>query len=513
MSLLTAVLTELASAFTAPVHALPLDVFRVLAGLMGFTYFARVFYDTPDLSSPDGLIDHGLCRRVFPPTRLSFFHPRIPGALFRPVFFVACLASLLVVIGWHPRIAAAVLFVIAVSTYRWNLFAVYVDDGIAHLVFFWLVLLPVGSTLDLPGLIAQGPGAFDAWATVTVPGAGVRALMANMALVYVVAGAYKFTSPMWRDGTALHAILKMPISRTPDFWRAEHGLFLRVGNYWALVMEPLLAFMYFLPPYSVLKWVLVASAVGFHAGIIATMKIPFANLSMLAAIPIAVGPETMQWIFGQPIPATGVVHPLSLPETIAVALVVILASMILLEMLRSWSVDNLPLWKTHMSGFLGNPLCILLWLVGIAQSYRLFDWIDSRNYHVRYEVYVTSRRDPGRKVTIDPKRLFPRSLRHLLLQSYLVGNVWLQLPDEQRTEVRDSLLERHAHRFARRNPDADSVEVFAIAQRVTSDNLELTRGERRLLMRFRCRGGRAVLEEAAPMDLASHEAEEAVCAA
>jgi hypothetical protein len=132
--------------------------------------------------------------------------------------------------------------------------------------------------------------------------------------------------------------------------------------------------------------------------------------------------------------------------------------------------------------------------VGIAQSYRLFDWIDTRNYHVSYEVYRYSKGSSGERHSIDPDALFPRSLRHLLLQSYLVGNVWLQIDSEQLGEVRMSLLDRHAQRFARRDPGAGTIEVFSHVQRVTRENLSLKRAERSLLMRFHFEDGSAVLD-------------------
>lgn len=477
----------------APVHALPLDVFRILAGLVAFAYFSRILYDVPDLSSEDGLIDHGLCRRVFPPTRLSLFRPGIPTPVFHGIYVCACVASLAVAAGFHPRIGAAALFLIAVSAYRWNLFAVYVDDAIAHLLCLWVVLLPVGRTLTLDQWQANGFRFDPTWTSVVVPGASVRAFLANMALVYLVAGLYKFTSPMWRDGTALHAILRMPIARFPDFWKPRHDGLLRAGNAWALFMEPLFAFMFISPVNSALKWFLALSAAAFHVGIVLTLKIPFANLAMLGAIPLALGPEMMLMGWGLPQPQASTALPLAWNDITGVLLVTLLASMVLWELIRSRALDNLPLWKTHMSGFLGNPICVFLWLVGLAQSYRLFDWIDSRNYHVRYEVRVSRSPYAGPAERLDPRELFPRSLRHLLLQSYIVGNVWLQLSPTQRDQVRSSLLDRHAQRFARRHHDIREVEVFAITQRVTPDNLDLTMGKRTLLMRFACADGRATM--------------------
>ena len=99
--------------------------------------------------------------------------------------------------------------------------------------------------------------------------------------------------------------------------------------------------------------------------------------------------------------------------------------------------------------------------------------------------------DAGRLV--DPEPLFPQSMRHLLLQSYLIGNIWLQLSPERLEAVRRSLLVRHARRYARAHPEAGTIDVVAVVQRVTADNLELTRGEPRPLMRFTCQGGDAVM--------------------
>ena len=154
-----------------------------------------------------------------------------------------------------------------------------------------------------------------------------------------------------------------------------------------------------------------------------------------------------------------------------------------------------------------NPVRALLWMVGIFQSYRLFDWVDARNYHVRFEVTrvsaaasadVDGAPEPATPsepaAPLDPDALFPRSMRHLLLRSYLVGNIWMRMSPGQLERVRRSLLVRHARRYARTHPDAGTIEAVAVVQRVTKDNLELTRGERRPMMRFTCRGGRAIMD-------------------
>ena len=481
---------------TAPVHALPLDIGRIIIGGVLFFYFLGALRQARDFSDPDGLIDHRLSMRLLPPTRLSLFQPGMPGVLFRVVFLGACVASLFVVAGYHPRAAAFFLFLAAVSNYRWNVLVAYLDDAIIHIFCLWLVLLPVGHTLTLQDLLAGGPAAAGEWVSATVPGLAPRAFLANMVLVYLVAGLYKFTSPMWRDGSAMHAALRMPIARAPGFWTLRWRLPLRLVNHASLMMEPLFALIFVLPAGSIAKWPLVAGALFFHLGIALTLKIPYSNLAMLGALPLALGPEIMHGWLGLPPLQEAAALGLSPSGVVAVALVVLLVLMLLWDIVDT----RTRLMERYSSRGWHNPAHALLWMGGIFQSYRLFDWVDARNYHVRFEVRGVGDADAGRHVAdadagrlVDPEPLFPQSMRHLLLQSYLIGNIWLQLSPERLEAVRRSLLVRHARRYARAHPEAGTIDVVAVVQRVTADNLELTRGEPRPLMRFTCQGGDAVM--------------------
>ena len=486
---------------TADIHALPLDIGRIIVGGVLFVYFLNTLRQARDFSDPDGLIDHRLVCLLFPPTRVSLFQPGMPGVLFRAVFVCACVAALMVVAGFHPRPAGAFLFLAALSTLRWNVLAAYLDDAMIHIFCLWIVLLPVGSTLNVPDLIAgaSGGGAgtpvTDTWLAASVPGAAPRAFIANMALVYIVAGLYKFTSPMWRDGSAMHSALRMPIARAPGFWTLGWRTPLRLVTWAALILEPLLALIFVLPPGSALKWLLVAGAIVFHLGIALTLKIPYSNSAMLAAIPLALAPEIMQgWLGTPPVVGAGTAATAANAAAanaspgpagwIALALVALIVIQVV------WEAANTGrrLRPRYSSSGWDNPVRALLWMAGIFQSYRLFDWVDERNHHVRFEV---TRVGPG--TPLDPDALFPQTMRHLLLQSYLVGNIWMRMSPDQLEQVRRSLLIRHARRYARTHPDAGTIEAVAIVQRVTAENLELTRGERQPLMRFTCRGDDAVM--------------------
>ena len=493
------------------IHALPLDIGRIIVGGVLFVYFFNTLRQARDFSDPDGLIDHGLLCRLFPPIRVSLFQPGMPGVLFRAVFVCACVAALMVVAGLHPRPAGVFLFLAALSTLRWNVLASYLDDAMIHIFCLWIVLLPVGSTLNVPDLIAGASGepatglgsaaaagtpVLDTWLAATVPGAAPRAFIANMALVYIVAGLYKFTSPMWRDGSAMHSALRMPIARAPEFWTLCWRTPLRLVTWAALILEPLFALIFVLPPGSALKWLLVAGAIVFHLGIALTLKIPYSNSAMLAAIPLALAPEIMQgWLGVAPPDGTGTAATTAEGAATSVGLgpagwiALSLVALIVIQIVWEAANTGRRLRPRYSSSGWDNPVRALLWMFGIFQSYRLFDWVDERNHHVRFEVT----RVGGDDAPTDADALFPRTMRHLLLQSYLVGNIWMRMSPGQLDQVRRSLLIRHARRYARAHPDAGTIDAVAIVQRVTKDNLELTQGVRQPHMRFTFRGGNAVM--------------------
>jgi hypothetical protein len=52
--------------------ALPIDVFRILVGLLCFAYFLNLLQQVADFSSPDGLLDHALLQQMYGFTRLGF---------------------------------------------------------------------------------------------------------------------------------------------------------------------------------------------------------------------------------------------------------------------------------------------------------------------------------------------------------------------------------------------------------------------------------------------------------
>lgn len=489
-----------------PVDALPLDLFRILIGLLSLAYFIRTLLEAPDYSGPRGLIDHELSIAVFPFTSMGLFRPGMPLLLFQSIFVIACIASLAVVAGYRVKVSAAVLYAIAVSTYRWNFLVMYVDDVVMHLTLFWLLLLPLGRTLVLTELLSQRTQAWRRWKTITVPGAAVRCFLWNVALIYLVAGLWKWTSPMWRNGTALYAVLQLPIAWTPDFWSARLLPLLKALNYAALLLETIVPVIIFLPKGHRAKYALLLALLAFHCGMMLTLQIPFANLACIAATVVLFGPELMSWLrrprtLASSIEPTAETATIGLSGAIAIAFVITLTlAMLSSIVLPEWRmpVRRRPPVASDDAGWDGlHPLqkafFTPLWIAGLCQQYQLFNWIDERNYAVRYDAF-----DRAGAHRIDPAAIFLPTTRGSLLQAYVHGISWMQIPSYRREQLRKSIYIRSASRYCREVAGSSDVEVYSTLRRIDASNphSSLNAGEQNhaLLMQFRCRDGAPLMQ-------------------
>jgi hypothetical protein len=460
-------------------YALPLDVFRVLVGCLCVVYFLRLLLEVRDFSSPDGLLDHELLSHILWFTRLSLFHPGLGTAFFYGVYGLACLGACSLVLGYRVKLWAAVLFVIAVSHYRWNFIVMFVDDAIIHLLLFWLLLLPVGKTLCWREFWQQRQHCLERWSQVTVPGTALRCFLGNVCLVYLVAGLWKLESPIWRQGFALYAVLRLPMAYAPDFWGPQHLPLLQVGTYLALVVEPLLPLLLTRRPGHPLKWLGLLVQLGFHLGIAVTLRVPLANIGLLASAVLFFREELMHRVLQRQ--EDTVMLPQAQRFDRAGRLAIALLLVLILAMMR-----RLPgIGVVHM------PAYALLWMVGIAQEYQLFNWIDTKNYYVEHR--VTSHVPGSVPAPLDPTTIFPQSMRGVLLQTYLHNVRWMLLPRQHRRILQQRIIERLAQRFCRTHPMARNITVSSVITRIRPDDVALTRGRKQFWMHFQCLHAQATL--------------------
>ncbi|HEX7122189.1 MAG TPA: hypothetical protein VF178_07440, partial [Gemmatimonadaceae bacterium] len=313
-------------------YGLPIQLFRVVVGLLAAVYFMRLLREVGDFSAADGLIDHAIVQSVYPETRVSLFQAGMPTIVIVVAMVIALAATVGIVIGWRTKLCAAIALVVAASTYRWNFIVMYLDDAVVHLLLFWLLLLPVapdGQSLGLGALVRAPRAAMARWSTVVVPGTAVMCLMVNIALMYVIAGIWKYDSPLWREGYGLFAALRLPVAAMPDLWGPEHVPMLRLANWAVMAVEPFMALPLFLPPHHRLKLIGGVLFASFHLFILATLGLPFAMLGLLSTLIIFFGPEITSGAArraGAPVPPALITQPsLTRAGRLAIAFVIVLA--------------------------------------------------------------------------------------------------------------------------------------------------------------------------------------------
>ena len=467
------------------VPALPVDLFRVLVGMLAATHFVRLLVETPQISSPDGLIDHALVLDMYWYTRIGLFQAGTPGWVFPVAYAIGLAASALVIVGWRPRLGALIALVIAASAYRWNFIVMYLDDAVVHVMLFWLLLLPVGRTLTLAGL--RDPAARAAWARLRVSGVAVRCLLVHVCWIYFIAGVWKLDSELWRGGFGLYASMKVAVARMPEVWTPAHLPLLRWIDWLVMAVEPVLPLPLLLRRGHPLKWVGAAGFVGFNAFIAATLGITWAICGLTATLVLFFAEEIAAGAAGASAPPPPAAAPL--PAAVAPAPPAPpaarrgsraeAAAVVFLARIKTATARHIP-----VAGALNQPAYAALWMVGVGQDYRLFNWIDRVAYQVRTDVTVT--RPDGSPGTLPPDAL-PGGFRALLLRGYEHGIRWLLIPDQRGFQLRLALARRQASWACRYATEPGTrVDIVSTVHPIRPDNLELAPTRRVRIAEFRC---------------------------
>jgi hypothetical protein len=436
------------------------QLFRIGIGVLATAYCIRLLTEVRDFSALDGLIDHALVQAVYPETRVSLFQAGTPSFVITIALGIALLASVGIVLGWRTRVCAAIALVVAASTYRWNFIVMYLDDAVVHLMLFWLLLLPVEPSLGLREAARDPRHALAKWSAMTVPGTAVMCLKLNVALMYLLAGLWKFDSPLWRSGHGLYVSLRLPVAAMPDVWGPEWVPLLRVANWMVMIIEPFMALPLFLRPGHPMKAVGGALFTGFHLFILLTLGLPYAMSGLMMTSILFFGPElcaaTARWSGAASPAPLGTLPGLTRRSRVAIAFLVVL----FLATTR----------RIPVVGALNVPAYGVLWMAGVAQDYRLFNWIDRVNFDV--ETSVIELDGNGGSVPVPASAKYPSSFRSKLLLAYLHDIRWLRLPRADRPRMRASIATRLAAWYCRHNQPAHPVLIASEIYRLVPTGRE-----------------------------------------
>ena len=386
--------SRIKSWFYTETWALPLDIFRIIFGVLCITYFYSLFNDIPDFSSQNGLINHDYFLKHWWYLKINLIPPGPSDLYFKILLGTATFLSSFLILGIYPRLAAFLLFLTASTVQRWNFAVIYVDDVAMHLVLFWLILLPTGSTLTLSGYMKSGKNPWPDWLTKKVPSIAIKLFLLNICWIYFYAGMEKAFSEMWYTGFALYPILLIPISRVSEYIKPEHLEILRIATYSSLLVEIILPFFLLMRKGSWLKYIGLLLMVSFHVFIIATLRIPFANIAMMGAAILFFNEELMDFIHKRKGVSNSLGSISKLDKTAVIAL-------IFFVLVITSTSRHIPYLKT-----VGETSTKILFVAGVMQNYQLFDWISRFNFKIEKK-NILYRRERTQKLSLITKIFYP----------------------------------------------------------------------------------------------------------
>lgn len=447
-----------------PVSARPVVWFRRVSGVLAMVYFARCLWEVPRYTAPEGLIPHELSASIFWFTWQPLFDSASSQAWCGAMLVVALIGCAVSALG--DRRGALVAFVVGACLYRWNFPVLYLEDAMVHQLVFWAMLLP------------------DARRRQSVPGAVVRLMSANMVLLYAVTGLSKWLSPMWLDGSAVWAVACHPVAWTQALCTEAPTWPMRAMTWATLALEPLLAVAVWMAPRTLARRALLVGAVGLHLGIVVMADVALANLACLAMWVVVARDEV--WLD----PARlGVQGPRWRWREgyAALALALLCGAMGGAAFSDEWRNPRANALEEAGQGV--QRVCVSgLWLMGLAQQYRLFDWIDARDARVTREVVRVNEAGEGDAWREAPMgALRPFGARGAMMWTPLLGYRWVAIPEAREAAYADAVAERLAEARCAQGPDGRWEADVAVVQRVDR-GAEVTR---RVWLRFECHQGHA----------------------
>lgn len=121
------------------------------------------------------------------------------------VLVVWAVAALCLMLGFYPRLAAALCWALAVSVQNTNYYLHNSGDNVRQIALFYLMLCPCGAAWSIHSWW-QRRHTGDLRPAFVYPWA-VRLLLVQLVAIYFVNGLYKLAGGDWRSGEVMHSVL------------------------------------------------------------------------------------------------------------------------------------------------------------------------------------------------------------------------------------------------------------------------------------------------------------------
>jgi vitamin K-dependent gamma-carboxylase-like protein len=269
-----------------PTSVATIVVVRIAFGLVAVGWTASL---APDLMSFFG-------RRGIVPTQpsnrfwIGVLSPAAPDWAVYLTWAVLLVASVCLVIGFHPRLASVLVFVGILSFERRNPFIFNAGDVLVRNLAFYVMLAPTGAALTLDTWRRARDKVWEfprraPWAT--------RLIQIQLSVVYFATVWAKVRGNDWNDGTAVSYALRLD-----DLERfhvptliSTNQVVSNLATFGTLAIELSIAVLVW--NRKVRPWVL-AAGVAMHLAIAINIMIGFFSMAMFVAYLSFVPPETME---------------------------------------------------------------------------------------------------------------------------------------------------------------------------------------------------------------------------
>lgn len=202
------------------------------------------------------------------------------------LFAVALCAALMLLVGWHTRLATIVAFSLTLSLHSRNPLLLHHADSLLRFLLMWSMFLPLGAAASLDARRGTGPG----WKSPLVS-LGTTALLLQGFFVYLIATISKLQYDSWWEGRALYAVVsKASYARPLGEWASQHPSLLEVLSHATLFVEGAIPLLLFSPwRRDLCRVAAVVLGLGLHASIFSVVDVgifqPVTALALFPALP------------------------------------------------------------------------------------------------------------------------------------------------------------------------------------------------------------------------------------
>jgi len=202
-------------------------------------------------------------------------------------------ASIALMVGWHARFAAVVVFVLILSFQRRDPWFFNAGDAVVRIEALFIALSPCGAALSLDQ--RRRTGSF--WSAQTLPAWPIRLMQVQMSIIYVVCVQTKLSGQTWLDGTAVSYALRLEDMQrvpVPDFISTNAPL-MNAATWGTLLVELALGVLVWNKRCR--PWVL-AGGVLLHLGIDLNIEIGIFSYAMMVLYVAWIAPDTAKRLPG-----------------------------------------------------------------------------------------------------------------------------------------------------------------------------------------------------------------------